>query len=290
MTYTKPTLEEFLDTLLEDVLTAETFIDWKRIHDFLEDYRREIALLGSLSRKNPVEDLQDLLIKHPRIILLIHKLLAHDPMGLNLVDLGKINFKHAYEALQLQDTGLAQNLAFAFEKIGLIRELVALKSVADFSKGVLVGLEPNKRKNRRGIIFEHVIIPKLLNQVLRDFNDLNFRIANEIGMKIKVGGRKKYPDFGIFTKRKGEVIAFIEVNFYTSSGSKPEETLKGSYPDLQFKLKDKGIALIVITDGMGWKKMKNGLSVALARLDYLMNYNLARNGKLKEAITDILRK
>jgi len=36
--------------------------------------------------------------------------------------------------------------------------------------------------------------------------------------------------------------------------------------------------------------MKNGLSVALARLDYLMNYTLAKNGKLKEAITDILRR
>ena len=39
-------------------------------------------------------------------------------------------------------------------------------------------------------------------------------------MKILVGGREKYPDFGIFFEEK--LIAFIEVNFYTTSGSKPK--------------------------------------------------------------------
>jgi len=291
MTYVKPTLDEFLDTLLNDVLTSKTFIDWRRIENFLEDYRREIALIGSLSNKEPLKDLEDLLLKYPRILELLHYLIAHEPRKLNLMDIGVINFKEDLKKLIKQDIGTAQRIARSFKKIGLIEEILSMKSVFDFSKGVMVGLEPNKRKNRRGILFQK-LVPELIEKVLIDFNygeELVLHKEGEIGMKITVGEREKYPDFGIFMKDKKKPIAFVEVNFYSSSGSKPEETLKGSYPDLQYNLRNQGIELIVITDGMGWRKMKNGLKVALERLNYLMNLSLAKRGKLKEALLEILK-
>jgi len=195
MAYIKPTLDEFLKTLLDDVLTSKTFIDWGRIQDFLEDYRREIALIGSLSNKEPLKDLEDLLLKYPRILELLHHLIAHEPKKLNLMDIGVINFKEDLKKLTKHDTATAQRIAKSFEKMGLIEEILSMKSVFDFSKGVMVGLEPNKRKNRRGTVFQE-LIPELIEKVIGDFDcikELVLRREGEVGMKVTVGEREKYP-------------------------------------------------------------------------------------------------
>ncbi|MSQ12406.1 MAG: hypothetical protein EXR48_06930 [Dehalococcoidia bacterium] len=48
------------------------------------------------------------------------------------------------------------------------------------------------------------------------------------------------------------------------------------------------MALIVITGGIGWGKMRGALKEALERLDYLMNYELAMCVALSAAILDAL--
>jgi len=223
MGYKKPTLDKFLATLLDDVLTSNTFIDWERVKNFLEDYRREIGLLGSLSKKEPLKDLEDLLLHYPRILELLHHLIAHEPMRLNLLDIGNVDFKKDMKRLKSGDTSTAKRLAEAFDKMGLIEEIINMKSVFDFSKGVMVGLEPNKRKYRRGSIFQDKLLPELIEKIitaLKGEKKICLRGEGGVGMKILVGGREKYPDFGIFFEEK--LIAFIEVNFYTTSGSKPK--------------------------------------------------------------------
>jgi len=223
MGYKKPTLDKFLATLLDDVLTSNTFIDWERVKNFLEDYRREIGLLGSLSKKEPLKDLEDLLLHYPRILELLHHLIAHEPMRLNLLDIGNVDFKKDMKRLKSGNTSTAKRLAEAFDKMGLIEEIINMKSVFDFSKGVMVGLEPNKRKYRRGSIFQDKLLPELIEKIitaLKGEKKICLRGEGGVGMKILVGGREKYPDFGIFFEEK--LIAFIEVNFYTTSGSKPK--------------------------------------------------------------------
>ena len=166
MGYKKPTLDKFLATLLDDVLTSNTFIDWERVKNFLEDYRREIGLLGSLSKKEPLKDLEDLLLHYPRILELLHHLIAHEPMRLNLLDIGNVDFKKDMKRLKSGDTSTAKRLAEAFDKMGLIEEIINMKSVFDFSKGVMVGLEPNKRKYRRGSIFQDKLLPELIEKII----------------------------------------------------------------------------------------------------------------------------
>jgi len=69
------------------------------------------------------------------------------------------------ERLKNGDTSTAKKLAEAFDKMGLIEEIINMKSVFDFSKGVMVGLEPNKRKNRRGSIFQDKLLFELIEKV-----------------------------------------------------------------------------------------------------------------------------
>lgn len=293
MAYTKPTLAEFISTLTPDILSAATFIDWKRIETFLHEYRRELALLGSLSKDDPLADLADLLLQHPTTLKLLQTLIAHGSDSLQLADTLAIGFDEGLGRLKSKDHKYARDLAEAFRAVGLVPQLQVMKSVLDYSKGTLVGLEPNKRKNRRGDVFQNVVIPKVLDQTLRELNEqfelgLTVQRGARSDITISVNGKTKHPDFAIFAEQGNKPAIAMEVNFYSASGSKPSETLTRAYPDVQETLREDNMALIVITDGIGWKKMRGALKEALERLDYLMNYELAGGGRLSAAILDAL--
>lgn len=282
MTFQKPTLDEFIATLSPDVLSSKTFIDWTRIHEFLEDYRREIALIGSLSKDKPVEDLADLLLRFPRILLLLQQLIASSSDDLGLADGFLVDFKKDQVLLKAGGAERAGQIAKTFAAVGLVDELLAMKSVFDYSKGVLVGLEPNKHKNRRGEVFQSQV-GALLEQAIAGCNkelpfELQMRQGRETGMMVKSRARPKYPDFAVFSTQQARMEIAVEANFYVASGSKPLETLTSAYPEVQRNLAQQGISLIVISDGTGWKRMRSALSVALQELKYPMNLALARGG------------
>lgn len=76
-------------------------------------------------------------------------------------------------------------------------------------------------------------------------------------------------------------IYLIEVNFYTSGGSKLNETAR-SYKNITTEMKDvKGAKFIWITDGKGWQDAKKNLEETFDVLDNLYNLNDLKNGILK---------
>ena len=84
------------------------------------------------------------------------------------------------------------------------------------------------------------------------------------------GGAEKRFDFVV----KGEnTIYGIETNFYTSSGSKLNETAR-SYKTITMETKDLGYFKFVwFTDGCGWRSAKNNLKETFDVLEHL--YNIA---------------
>jgi hypothetical protein len=267
-----------MSTLTDEVLSSKTFIDWTRIYAFAEDYRRELALVGSLSKETPVEDLADLLVTYPRVLPLLRSLIA-SAERLALIDGFTIDFKADQSRVTTGDKNRALQIATCFEAIGLLRELMVMKSVLDYSKGVLVGLEPNKHKNRRGSAFQSqvgALVRTTVDEISVTFQP-KLQVGEGHGLEVKIG-RRKYPDFGVLAGSPAKLEIAIEANFYASSGSKPLETLTSAYPEVQRQLANLGISLIVITDGMGWKRMKPSLAVALDSLHYLMNFTLAGGG------------
>lgn len=86
-------------------------------------------------------------------------------------------------------------------------------------------------------------------------------------LKYLMAGTERF-DFVIKTNKN---IYLIETNFYSSGGSKLNETAR-SYKTIATEVKDiKNIKFIWFTDGFGWKSAKNNLKEIFDILDDIYN-------------------
>lgn len=279
-------LDLFIDSLTPDILAPSEYVNWAKIEQRIYDLRREIALLQSLDKeRNPLGDLTDLLNKYPRILEVLRLLIAHTPEKIWFADGRSIAFRKDMSAM---DESRAREIAQIFIDMKLLGFLKRIKSVEDCVKGVLIGLEPNVRKNRRGMKFE-TEINRLVEETVEEIKrETGLRLEIIRGLKLDLAKETKTVDFGINIGRKPKAV--IEVNFYSTSGSKPSETLPRAYPEVQRGLADKNIGLIVISDGKGWLKMRGSISTMLEKLNYCFTLKQAKAGALKGALIEIIRR
>ena len=165
-----------------------------------------------------------------------------------------------------------------------------VNNLVDYATGVEVGLGSNGRKNRGGHLMEDVLqgfIEKegfVLNQTyfkemyLKDIENkcnINLSSLSNLG---KVAKR-----FDYVVKTDNFIYAF-ETNFYSSSGSKLNETAR-SYKMIAEESKHiKGFAFVWVTDGLGWVDARNNLEETFDVMDNLYNIKDLSNGKLKEIL------
>jgi type II restriction enzyme len=171
--------------------------------------------------------------------------------------------------------------------MGLAEFLKEVRSVEDIVKGVLIGLEPNARKNRRGSKLE-AVLGSLISSTIEKINRKHkANLTFEAQMYVGLANERKKIDYVILQNTEPKIA--IEVNFYSTSGSKPSEVLGRAYPEVQVSLKRKGLGFIVITDGIGWESMRPVISTAYEKLDCLMNIKQAKSGELEKAILSMLK-
>ncbi len=277
----------FFQTITPEILNPADYTNWDGIKAKVKAIRREIALLQSLDKDNPVEDLTDLLHNNPKVLKVLQLLIAHTPEKIFFDEKDKyIDFKSDLENVA-NNTERAKAIAKIFVEMGLAEFLKEVRSVEDVVKGVLLGLEPNARKNRRGAKLE-AVINGLISSIIEKINkEKGLNLSFEPQMYVDLANERKKIDYVILQNGKQKIA--IEVNFYSTSGSKPSEVLGRAYPEVQENLKKKGLGFIVITDGIGWESMKPVISTAYEKLNYLMNIKQARGGELKKAILEILQ-
>ncbi len=84
-------------------------------------------------------------------------------------------------------------------------------------------------------------------------------------------------------KQKNCIYAF-ETNFYSSSGSKLNETAR-SYKMLAEESKNlQGFSFVWVTDGLGWVGAKNNLEETFDAMENIYNIKELSEGKLKEIL------
>ena len=146
-----------------------------------------------------------------------------------------------------------------------------IKDLNDFVFGIEVGLDSNARKNRGGAFMESYLRDLFTKANLHFKEQVN--IAEFSDLQGSFGDDKKRFDFVIF----GETMSyFIECNFYTSGGSKLNETAR-AYQELAPKFD--GFAdkkFVWITDGQGWHSSKNKLQEAYKSVE-MYNLNNVRD-------------
>lgn len=155
----------------------------------------------------------------------------------------------------LEGTGLAD--LFRKKKIN---------DLVDYVFGIETGLDSNARKNRSGHVMEGMVANILSN------NGIEFR--QEVystewpNLQRVLGDDEKRFDFVIKTSKK---TYLIEVNFYSSGGSKLNEVAR-SYSDIAPKVNSvTGFEFVWITDGIGWKSAKNKLQEAYSIIPSIYN-------------------
>jgi type II restriction enzyme len=279
-------IKEFFETLTPGVIPREQFIDWKRINAKCKEFEDVIEYfqgISSMGAKPLQAEIQDSLLA------------ADDPAHLisgSFEILGHTNDYYVSDVDNLEFGEIAKKIKNGSEKVAasiaqLLLDLglknIILRDPQSAFMGVQVGLESNRRKSVGGGVFNQWV-----SQLLESTCGLlggDYELRPELRIEYKDSRNAKTVDFGIMHKGKPRIG--VEVNFYTTSGSKPSE-IKRAYENVNRELNGVGVELVWITDGAGYFKMKKSLEEAFRIHPNTYNYEMARR-YLKEDIYEFLK-
>ncbi|TKX30137.1 restriction endonuclease [Campylobacter sp. MIT 12-5580] len=258
--------KQFLATLKPSNKNLAFYVDWQKCLKNRDEISISLNHLNFLLGKNRAElkqNIAKLFKEYPKAFECLHIILAvRDKKDVLFDSFGRQRALNSYFSSVdgiyefMCESSLAE--VFTDRKI---------KDLNDFVFGVEVGLDSNARKNRSGSTMENLIAQifkkaslEFKEQVyITDFTDLHKAFGEDI---------KKF-DFVVFGKEK---TYFIECNFYSSGGSKLNETSR-AYQDLAPKFDIfENYEFIWITDGQGWLQAKNKLEEAYKSVEL---YNLS---------------
>lgn len=307
--YIDKTVEEkiklFEEHLLETNRGFNFYVDWTNVAGF-DCYTVELHSLDALiGRKNDFDAIfKSLLQRVPSVVKTFPFLFAlskaeresvtKSDCSLKVVgteidsdDLQQYNFKVGE---RLTETQILRCLDF-FEQMGLknLFQNILEKSTVDYVVGVLVGLDSNGRKNRGGKAFELACEP-IIREICRQceievITQKQFKTLQKRCIKIDEDIANRKADFILLKDNK---CMNVEVNFYSGTGSKPEEIID-SYINRQADLKRNNIDFALITDGNCWRGTTNQLQKGFRYLKFLMNYKMLKNGIFEEIIRNIFK-
>lgn len=279
-------IEEFFQTLTPGVIPRDQFIDWIQIKAKCEAYADTVEYLQEISSSNPkklVAEIGGALLSADNPLLMIKgmfELLGHTN-DYYVSDKDNVDFDASAGKIGNGSEAAAHQISKLLLDLGLLN-LLGQKDIESAFIGVQVGLESNRRKSVGGAAFNRWV-QKLLESVCGLLGS-RYELSPELRIPYKDSRNEKKVDFGILYKGKARIG--VEVNFYTTSGSKPSE-IKRAYANVNRELNQVGVELVWITDGAGYLRMKKSLEEAFRIHPNTYNYEMAQK-YLKEDICEFL--
>ena len=161
-------------------------------------------------------------------------------------------------------------------------------NLVDYVTGIETGLDSNGRKNRGGHLMEDLVESFIQSAgFIKGENYFKEMYIHEISDKWSInlspisnqGKMEKRFDFVVKTE---ETVYAIETNFYSSSGSKLNETSR-SYKTLALESNSiKGFTFVWFTDGEGWKNASHNLEETFDVMKNIYNIADMENGIMGE--------
>lgn len=283
----KRNFKEWFSTFTDSIATYEYYTDFDTVYKNINKIKVELNIMNSLvGSKNIEKDFDNLFKKYPEIRKCLPLLIAVREKEIKVVDDGE---KLKYNFTNIDDIELLKRF---MRKSGLF-DLISnhlVNNLVDYATGVEVGIGSNGRKNRGGHLMEDVLqgfIEKegfVLNKTY--FKEMYLKgIENKWNINLSSLSNlgKVAKRFDYVVKTSNCIYAF-ETNFYSSSGSKLNETAR-SYKMIAEESKNiKGFAFVWVTDGLGWVDARNNLEETFDVMDNLYNIKDLSNGKLKEIL------
>lgn len=273
---------EWLGTFKDNISDYKYYINFEKVYKNVEENKVEFNMLNSLlGSKNIEEDFINLVTKYPEVLKCIPILLAVRNMKIPAMDEEGAfiyNFKKINQNLE-------QYIVF-MNKTGLFDLLAnrGVTNIIDFVLGVETGLDSNGRKNRGGHLMEDLIEGYLKSEGVEYYKEMYLKDVEEkwgVNLSSLSNNGKSAKRFDFVVKTNSMVYG-IETNFYTSGGSKLNETAR-SYKMIAEESKNiEGFKFVWFTDGKGWTSARKNLEETFDVLDSMYNINDVENGIMKE--------
>ena len=245
----------FMSQLQETNQTLDFFCDFDKISLNVEDIKLSLCMLNSL-------------VGAPDMRRAVETIWKRDRTAFKVMDI-LIAVRSEGKKMVLDSQGQCVVLDSLFDSVDGVMEFLndtgltevfqqkKIKNLVDYVIGIETVLDTNDRKNRSGHVMENMIAHVFDNQGISYRQEV---YSSEWPAISKVlGDDEKRFDFVIETEQK---IFLIEVNFYSSGGSKLNEVAR-SYSDIAPKINSvSGFEFVWITDGIGWKSARNKLQEA----------------------------
>ena len=284
--------DNWLSTFRESIATYDFYVDFHKVYSNVDSIKIELNILNSLvGSRNIDEDFDDLLTKYPEVIKCIPILLAVRSYEIYCQDnIGNNTFYFNPQKFNFLSKLEREKYKYFMRKTGLFELLQhhIVMNLVDYVTGVETGLDSNARKNRGGHIMED-LVEKFIQSAgfIKGKNYFKEMYIHEIFERWKIdlssisnqGKMEKRFDFVV--KTDGMVYG-IETNFYSSGGSKLNETSR-SYKTIALESKDvKGFTFVWFTDGKGWERARNNLEETFDVMHNLYNIHDIEHGVMKE--------
>lgn len=273
---------EWLGTFKDNISDYKYYINFDKVYKNVEENKVEFNMLNSLlGSKNIEEDFINLVTKYPEVLKCIPILLAVRNMEIPAMDEEGAfiyNFKKMNQSLE-------QYIVF-MNKTGLFDLLAnrGVTNIIDFVLGVETGLDSNGRKNRGGHLMEDLIEGYLKSEGVEYYKEMYLKDVEEkwgVNLSSLSNNGKSAKRFD-FVVKTNNMIYGIETNFYTSGGSKLNETAR-SYKMIAEESKNiEGFKFVWFTDGKGWTSAKKNLEETFDVLDSMYNINDVENGVMNK--------
>ena len=273
---------DWLSKFKISISNYEYYVDFDKVYRNVDAIKIELNILNSMiGSKNIENDFEQIVVKYPETLKCIPLLLATREREIYAIDSDgefTYNFRKA-------NYGIEQYKVF-MRKTGLfnLMENHILSNLVDYVTGVETGLDSNGRKNRGGHLMEN-LVESYLQKAGLIINESYFKemIIGEIearwGLDLSSlsnqGKTVKRFDFVVKTNK---IVYVIETNFYTSGGSKLNETAR-SYKNIALETNTiNDLNFVWFTDGRGWISARNNLEETFDAMEHIYNIDDMENG------------
>ncbi len=280
--------KEWLATFRPCISDYCYYVDFDKVHRNVDNIKVELNILNTLvGSKNIEQDFENIVNKYPETLKCIPLLLAVRSNEISVTDAdGEYNFSFKKQNYSINQYKMFMKKTKLFD---LLKNHI-VSNLVDYATGVETGLDSNGRKNRGGHLMEN-LVEQYIQKAGFIKNKTYFKemYIQEIANRWKIdlsaisnqGKMEKRFDFVIKTDKQ---IYVIETNFYSSGGSKLNETAR-SYKTLAQEVATiDGVTFIWFTDGCGWNSAKHNLEETFDVLDKIYNIHDLENNILKRFI------
>lgn len=276
---------EWLSKFKTSISDYTYYVDFEKIYKNVDKVKVELNILNSLiGSKNIEEEFQNILIKYPETLECIPLLLAVRSREIFVKDeINEYLFKFDKIVYSINDYIKFMKESGLFD---LLQNHI-INNLYDYVLGIEVGLDSNGRKNRGGHLMENLVESYIIKAgYKKNVNYFKEMYLKDIEKKwnldlSEMSGHNTSTKRFDFVIKNDKQVYVIETNFYSSGGSKLNETARSYKMLAQETKKVEGITFIWFTDGTGWNSAKKNLEETFNELETMYNIDDLENGILE---------